>query len=260
MSAGFDRAAGSYDTDFTNSAIGKHQRYAVYKVLQDILDRTKPETILEINCGTGTDALWMADQGFNITATDISGQMIAVAKTKSHKTMPVFETVGISELGTYFSGRAFDLIFSNFGGLNCLSKRALTAFFEDAYNLLSPEGRLFLVIMPKKTLWEKIYFVSKGAFRSSSRRKNELVIADVSGEKIPTFYYNPQETVTLAAAGFEVERIAPIGFFIPPSYLQPYFNRHPRLLRFLAGLEKSIRNATWLSAYSDHYCIVLKKK
>ncbi|AWI25366.1 class I SAM-dependent methyltransferase [Flavobacterium pallidum] len=260
MSSGFDRAAVSYDADFTDTPIGKLQRQSVYAILSEILDRKKPESILEINCGTGADAVWIANQGFNITATDISEGMIAIAKNKVNKNQPVFETMDIESLAAHFSGTAFDLVFSNFGGLNCLSGKAYATFFNDIHRILSPKGMLVLVIMPKNTLWEKIYFLSKGEFKNSFRRKNEFMIADVNGEKIPTFYYNPKETVTLAAAGFEVKNISPIGFFVPPSYLQPYFNRYPNILKVLAKFEKGIRNIGWLSSYSDHYCIVLEKK
>lgn len=260
MSTGFDRAAASYDADFTNTAIGKLQRHAVYDILSDVLAEQKPETILEINCGTGTDASWLANQGFNITATDISEDMIEVAKKKTQRENLIFETVGIETLKTHFEGKEFDLVFSNFGGLNCLSRKAFEAFFVDATQILAPKGLLVLVIMPKSTLWEKVYFLSKGQFKNSYRRKNEFVIADVNGEKIPTFYYNPKQTVTLAVAGFEVKSISPVGFFVPPSYLQPYFNRYPNILRLLGKLETGIKNISWLSRYADHYCIILEKK
>jgi ubiquinone/menaquinone biosynthesis C-methylase UbiE len=260
VSAGFDRAAASYDTDFTNTPIGKLQRQSVYHILSDILEQANPKSILEINCGTGADAIWIANQGLNITATDISEGMIDVAKKKTEKENLTFETVGIEALNTHFEARKFDLVFSNFGGLNCLSRKAFETFFKDITEILPSKGLLVLVIMPKNTLWEKIYFLSKGQLKNAYRRKNEFVIADVNGEKIPTFYYNPKETVTLAAAGFEMKNISPIGFFVPPSYLQPYFNRHPNMLRLLGTLEKGIKNIGWLSRFSDHYCIVLEKK
>ena len=85
-------------------------------------------------------------------------------------------------------------------------------------------------------------------------------MADVKGEKVPTYYYNPREIVTLAGTGFQQKMIAPIGFWLPPSYLQPYFDRHPRLLQGLAVLEKTIRHRRSLARFSDHYCIILQKK
>lgn len=40
---------------------------------------------LEIGCGTGTNAIWMAEQGSKVVATDISASAIAAAKEKSKK-------------------------------------------------------------------------------------------------------------------------------------------------------------------------------
>ena len=41
----------------------------------------------------------------------------------------------------------YDLIFSNFGGLNYLSPKELQAFFEKAKTRLTSNGKLMLVIM-----------------------------------------------------------------------------------------------------------------
>jgi ubiquinone/menaquinone biosynthesis C-methylase UbiE len=40
------------------------------------------QKILEVNCGTGEDALWLSAQNYEVTATDISEAMIGVAKAK----------------------------------------------------------------------------------------------------------------------------------------------------------------------------------
>lgn len=49
-----------------------------------ILDKA-PARALEIGCGTGTNAIWMAKQGSNVIATDVSQQAIATAREKAKK-------------------------------------------------------------------------------------------------------------------------------------------------------------------------------
>lgn len=44
-----------------------------------------PKRVLEIGCGTGTNAIWMAEQGVIVVATDISPTAIEAAKTKCSK-------------------------------------------------------------------------------------------------------------------------------------------------------------------------------
>jgi methyl halide transferase len=43
---------------------------------------SKPKRVLEIGCGTGTNAIWMTQQGSSVIATDISPTAIEAAKKK----------------------------------------------------------------------------------------------------------------------------------------------------------------------------------
>lgn len=260
MNAKFDNAAANYDCTFTNSIIGKTQRGFVYEHVSKFLKNNPVENILEINCGTGEDAIWLAKQNFQIVATDISEKMILIAQSKAKLDNLSFERLNINEIGNSFGDEKFDLIFSNFGGLNCLSKEELKSFFENASNLVSKKGHLILVIMPKNTLWEQFYFLTKGDFKKIFRRKKRNAIANVDGETIVTFYHNPNEMATLASNNFTLKAINPIGFFVPPSYLEPFFRTKPRLFSFLVQLENSIKNRSFLAKYADHYLIVFQKK
>lgn len=258
MEASFDKAALNYDATFTYSEIGKMQRDLVYKQLSKQLDAVK--NILEINCGTGQDAIWLAKQNFQIIATDISSKMVETARTKERFENLSFDVADIKTITATFAGQKFDLIFSNFGGLNCLSKPELEQFFIDSKSILSEKGKLVLVIMPKNTLWEQFYFLAKTQFASIFRRKKEVAIADVDGENVPTFYYNPKDIVNLAGNDFDLVDQKPIGFFVPPSYFEPFFSNRKGLLQFLNLLEKGISGWSFLSKRADHYIITLQKR
>ena len=87
----------------------------------------------------------------------------------------------------------FDLLFSNFGGLNCLSKQDLKEFLNNSKSILKPQGMLALVIMPKYCIWEQLYFFLKGDFKNMKRRNtNKALVSNVDGIQIPTWYYNYQ--------------------------------------------------------------------
>lgn len=255
MEASFDKAAINYDDTFTNTEIGKMQRVLVYNELSKHL--TSVQNILEINCGTGEDAIWFAKQNFNITATDISPKMIEVAKNKTNLN---FRVADINSITKTFEDEQFDLLFSNFGGLNCLSELKLKNFFSNIHSILSEKGKMALVIMPKNTLWERLYFLAKAQFSKMSRRKKAGVIANVDGENVTTYYYNPKDIVNLAKANFETVTVKPIGFFVPPSYLEGYFKNKKGILKFLNRWEQGIKNMTFLSKYADHYLIILQKR
>lgn len=260
MKADFDQAAESYDAKFTLSLIGALQRNAVYEQLNTLLQKYSPNKILEINCGTGEDALWLEKKGFEVVATDISEKMIALAQEKAYGKNLSFKKADIRTINGSFMENSFDLFFSNFGGLNCLSPSELGLFLDHAFSILTPNGQLVMVIMPRNTIWEQFYFLSKMKFNSIFRRKKVFAIANVEGEKIKTYYYNPKEIVNLANTKFVQKYLKPIGLFIPPSYLEPFLKNKPKVLALLNRLEHRIKNISWLSKYADHYFIVLQKK
>src|SRR6185436_3926462 len=77
----FDGAACAYDEEFTNTPIGRLQRSRVQHFLKRSLHKNSL-SILEINCGTGEDAIWLTKNGHEVVATDASEKMIDVVKRK----------------------------------------------------------------------------------------------------------------------------------------------------------------------------------
>ena len=89
--AAFDRIAEDYDQRFTDTLIGRAQRDAVWRVLAQTWK--KDDRVLELNCGTGEDAIFLAGNGISVLACDASRQMIAKAQQhlKHHPDrLPVF--------------------------------------------------------------------------------------------------------------------------------------------------------------------------
>jgi len=260
MGNDFDVAANNYDANFTYSEIGKAQRNRVYHFLSAEILNTNPLHILEVNCGTGEDALFFAKNGHNVIATDISQNMINLAKKKDVTTSVRFFQQDINTMTNQPFSEKFDLIFSNFGGLNCLSATQISAFFTISEKLLKPKGKLMLVVMPKDSLWERFYFSVKGSFKDARRRKSNLpILVNVDGIKVSTWYYNPKDLISFAKGKYNTLFIKPIGITIPPSYLEPYFSRKKDLLNVLIRIERLLSSKFW-AKYSDHYLIAFQKK
>lgn len=258
MKASFDDEAKKYDYNFTESLIGKAQRNMVHYHIKKHL--TKTLNILEINCGTGVDAIWLAEQKHNIIATDISEKMILEASCKTELKNLTFLQLDLLKVHDKFKGDNFDFMFSNFGGLNCLTKSDLKYFFQNISSILHSKSKIALVIMPKNTIWEQVYFILKQRTQEAFRRKKESVIVNVSNELITTYYYNPKDIVNLSKSNFTCIECKPIGFFVPPSYLEPFVKRHQIVFRILRKLDVVIKSFSFLSKYADHYLIVLEKK
>ncbi|MFT5891062.1 MAG: trans-aconitate methyltransferase [Dokdonia sp.] len=265
MANDFDIHAQNYDAVFTHSTIGKAQRDRVYAYLEKELGTTNHLNILELNCGTGEDAAYFHQQGHHVIATDISEEMIAIAKQK-HQDIR-FQTLDIKTITPTTFDQKFDLIFSNFGGLNCLSETQLRDFLATSETLLTKNGKLIMVIMPKNTLWERFYFLLKFQSKKAFRRNTKTAVhANVEGIQVPTWYYNPKDITAFAnlpdrQAGAYTNPIhsKPIGIAIPPSYLEPYFKNKPRFMKLLITLESWFQSPFW-AKYADHFLISFEKK
>jgi len=261
MKANFDHHAINYDAYFSNSLIGKAQRERVHYFLNKQLEKKKKNLrVLEINCGTGIDADWLAKKGHFVIASDISSKMIEIAKNKYDHSNLIFKQLDLQTIHSEIFKEKFDLLFSNFGGLNCLSKQDLKEFLNNSKSILKPQGMLALVIMPKYCIWEQLYFFLKGDFKNMKRRNtNKALVTNVDGIQIPTWYYNYQELVNLLSEQYKIVSLNPIGIAIPPSYLNPFFKNKKILFEIIKWKEKLLKHRMWANL-SDHYLIVFQKK
>lgn len=259
----FDTIAAEYDHSFTHSAVGLTQRMQVYAYLESVLPEKQTLRILELNCGTGEDALWLARKGHLVTATDISAEMIAIARHKSlvHGMGKKIQCkqLSLEQVAEGAVHTRFDWVFSNFGGLNCIDPTRLSALIEEAATLLNPGGRFIAVIMPQICLWESAYFLSKFQVGQAFRRKSkESVPVKLESEIVDTWYHAPRQVVKLLHPLFDVQAIMPVGLAVPPSYMDPFFSQRPRLLRRLANWDKRLAARPGLSSFADHYLIDAK--
>ncbi|MBI5671403.1 MAG: class I SAM-dependent methyltransferase [Chloroflexi bacterium] len=77
----FDPLAPTYDSDFTDTAIGRYLRGRVQARLTQHFKAG--DHVLELGCGTGEDALWLAGRGVSVLATDTSAAMLDITLAKA---------------------------------------------------------------------------------------------------------------------------------------------------------------------------------
>ncbi|MFN0173544.1 MAG: class I SAM-dependent methyltransferase [Saprospiraceae bacterium] len=259
----FDAVAGEYDATFSRTAVGMLLRQRVWALLSDGVTQSHPVTsVLELNCGTGEDAIWLVNQGFQVLATDASPKMVAIAKAK-------IERAGLTEKASFrvcsfaeieqLPERDFDLIFSNFGGLNCVSPEELGRLGAVFAQKLKPGGIFIAVVMSRFCWWEILYFLLKlkprEAFRRFSKKPVEARLDTQT--TISTWYYSPAEFQKHLQFNEMRSIVQPIGFWLPPSYLNPFFDKRPSLLCFLNFLEMRFA-PSWLAFAADHYWVSME--
>lgn len=265
MKQQFDQAAADYDKEFTHSAIGEKLRKIVWKYLEGIILPNQKLKILEINCGTGEDAVFLAHQGHTILGIDVSEEMILQAKQKARskglENNISFTAMDIRNLDNELNESGFDLVLSDFGGLNCLNDIENRTLSNSLTRFLKPGGRFISVIMGKYCLWESAYYMIKGEFNEMFRRtRKQGLQVPVSGEKVQTWYYTPNEFQNFFKDNFRRAGLYPLGFFLPPSYLNLFFQKRTGMLRFLENMETLVNGLPLMAYLSDHYILDLETK
>jgi len=264
MHSPFDIMAETYDSDFTHSEIGQLQRKKVWQFLSPVISSYQRKIkILELNCGTGEDALELARLGHSVTATDASEKMIQKSREKAellNRSNIRFETCSFEELHQFFNMERFDLVISNFGGLNCINKKELTLLSQQLSVLTEDSGKLFLVIMSRRCLWEIFYFSVKGKWSTAFRRMKRSVMFSIGENQFSVFYYSPENVKRIFAQFFTYIHSYPVGLLIPPSYLEKTFLKHKHWLFHLSRWENKLNKYNLFSNLADHFCIILQKK
>jgi ubiquinone/menaquinone biosynthesis C-methylase UbiE len=248
----FDQMAREYDDTFTNSMIGRAQRDAVWSVLIRIFQ--SGDHVLELNCGTGEDALFVARNGISVTACDASEQMIKIAcnrlRTEASGAPVQFNLLPTERVLALQHVTKFDGAFSNFSGLNCIADLKQTA--EDLATLLSPGAPLLVCLSTRFCLWEILWFVLHGNFRKAFRRCSGHATVKVGQFTVDVYYPTIRKVQTLFSPLFVLRSCTGVGVTVPPSYVEAWIRNHPKLLSTLRTIDKAISGYPGFRVLGDH--------
>lgn len=137
VQSGYDRWATVYDHD-ANPLLALEQPI----VGKWVGDPTGLE-VLDLGCGTGRHALWIAQAGGKVTAVDFSSGMLDEAQSK-----PGAEDIRFLQHDLHeplpFADKQFDLVVS---GLVLEHLRGLPEFFKNVHRVLRPASRAVISAM-----------------------------------------------------------------------------------------------------------------
>ena len=258
--AAFDGVAAVYDRDFTDTAIGRLQRDLVWELLDGWF--RAGDRVLELGCGTGEDAVWMAERGIKVLATDASDSMLEQAEAKAGAA-GVAERVRSQRLDLAKiadearpAGAPFDGVLSNFGALNCLADRRPLA--RRLADWVRPGGRVVVVVMGRVCMWEILWFTLRMRPRKAFRRFAQGRNAGVGGgHTVPVWYPGPGRLTKDFSPYFKAVHTRAIGALVPSPDLAPLFDKRPGLLARLARIERPLAPA--LAWMADHYLVCLER-
>ena len=257
----FTKQSAIFDDIYSSNVIIQYKRQRVREHLQQFL---KPDSkILELNAGTGEDAIWFGEHGYTVHATDISKGMQEklVEKVRQHKleTRITNELCSFTELQNLADKGPYDLIFSNFAGLNCTGE--IDKVVHSFSPLLKPNGIVTLVILPKFCLWETM-MILRGDFKTAFRRffSRKGVIAHIEGEYFTCWYYDPSYIIRNMRNSYEVLSVEGLCTLVPPSYIENFPRKRPFLFNWLKKREEKWKDKWPWKNIGDYYIISLRKK
>jgi ubiquinone/menaquinone biosynthesis C-methylase UbiE len=251
--AAFDCIAAQYDAIFTHSAIGVAQRQLVHYALSRHF--TQGSRILDMNCGTGEDAIYLGAQSIEVVACDASLGMIEVCRRKlaaAGSALPITFLVCANERLDQLSPLApFDGALSNFGGLNCTTDLAVLRNLLAC--LLVPGSALFVCLMGRVCAWEIVWFLLTGHWNKAFRRlRANGAQASVGGQNIRVYYPSVRRAAEAFAPSFRLKASRGIGVALPPSWLERHFRNRPGVIRMLQWIDHRFGSWPLVRGCADH--------
>lgn len=256
----FDSIAADYDASFTASAIGQRMRVAVWRRLDAAFG--PGDRVLEMNCGTGEDALHLARRGVRVLATDKSAEMLAITRAKVDVAelaeMVEVRPLAIEELARDEAPslpRCFDGALSNFGGMNCVND--LPGVARGLAAIVRPGGWALLCVMGPTVPWEWGWYLARGQPRNAVRR---LRRGGTPWRGLTIHYPSIGAVRRAFAPHFVQRRVSAIGALVPPTFAEVWAERHPRLLNALDRSERQLETFPPLPWLADHFLIELERQ
>ena len=257
----FSKQSAIFDQLYSSNSIIQYKRQRVRDHVRQYLKLHS--RILELNAGTGDDAIWFAQQGHTVHATDISRGMqeklVEKVKQANYSSKISAEISSFTELVRLKNKGPYDLIFSNFAGLNCTGE--LDKVLRSFSSLLKPSGIVTLVILPKFCLWETM-MLFKGRFKTAFRRffSSKGAKANIEGVEFTCWYYNPSYVIRNMKNEYDLLSVEGLCTVVPPSYLETFPHKRPSLFKWLKKKEDQWKSRWPWRNIGDYYIISFRKR
>jgi ubiquinone/menaquinone biosynthesis C-methylase UbiE len=253
----FSRTASKYDAFAIDHPHLTSIRGKVYSHLQRVLP--PGASVLELNAGTGTDAVQLARRGYRVHATDIAPGMLARLRLKvqelglqDHVSMEERSFLSLQDV----PGAPFDAVFSNLGGLNCLND--LRPVIRQLPGVLRPGGVVTWVLMPHICLWEMAE-VFRGDFRLAFRRWSRTgVRARLEGLEFPVYYFSPAQVLGWFGDDYGLLALQGLSVLTPTAESRSFARRFRVPYRLLSWLDDRLSPRWPWSGWGDFYVLSLR--
>jgi len=256
-SKAFSAQAVHFDADEESNRILKWMREQVYRHENQLL--LPNSNILELNAGTGIDAIYFAESGHTVYAIDNAPGMVQQMQKKisNHHLQDRVQCslCSFTELNST-PPRQFDHVFSNFGGLNCIPD--LKAVTQQLPRFLKPGATVTFVLMPRICPWELVQ-TFRGKLRLAFRRLSRKgASAHIDGYTFRSYYHSPSEVIKSFDSRFVLVKLRGLASFSPPPYFETFPERHPSLYRTLTRWDERVAEYFPMNRWADHFILTMQ--
>lgn len=259
----FDAAAKLYDVKFGPPS-GSRPGNPLVTWLRDehlaLLKRLLPEaaSLLDIGCGTGEEAIRLAQDGYSVLGIDVSPAMVRQAQTKAaafgirrgllFKAMPAGQVANMDERGPFHGA------FASLGTLN--TEPDLPNFAAGLHAMLEPGAPLVATVMSTRCLFERLH---PGPLRTQRFTQWREGRAGASDAIAPVRFYSPSAFAAALAPHFTVERVIAFPLWLPSVPLADLYRQHEARFKRLEARERRTRGWPVLRTWGDHFLMVLRR-
>jgi len=186
----WDRVYREYPLEALPWELGKPRKVMVTAIESGMV---KPGKALDICCGAGTNTVYMAQKGFNVTGLDISSQAIKYAKQKAREAGVKIRFIVGNALDFPFEDEEFDFVF-DMGCFHHIMVEDRERFIQGLCRILKRDrGQCLLVCFSDRNgpAWNHFskqqlvkYFSSRFKFQSVEH------FGSVEGDGYVRFFYS----------------------------------------------------------------------
>ncbi|MBC8121203.1 MAG: methyltransferase domain-containing protein [Gemmatimonadaceae bacterium] len=252
----FDHLAEDYDRTYAMTRVGLLQRAQVWHHIDRLWH--PGQQVLELGCGTGIDAEYLARRGVGVLATDSSVRMIEQAARRCRFTDLVRTRVLAAENVAAVDGQ-FNGVFSNFAALNCVVD--LDRFACALAPRVVPGSPVVVCLFGRSCLWEMAGYLGRGQPRRALRRwrPGTVRVSIGTGAEVLVVYHDRGQVVRAFAPWFRLEAMLGIGFAVPPTYLHGPVERWPRWFELGSRLDQRLARYWPVNRLADHVLYILQR-
>lgn len=262
----FNAAASRYDADAHTNLMMRWLRRESLRYLARCFK--EGDTVLEIGCGTGEEAIALAKRGIRVLATDASAGMIGVVNDKlredealsSKITTRVLPAERLGVLLDEYGASSFNGAYSSLGPLNCVLD--LGAVAQTLAALIKPGGKIAISILNKYCVWETAWYIAalkpSLAFRRWSGHAHGTALP--GGAPMPVYYWPVAHIENTFEPYFRIDTRHALPWTLPPTYAASFLERRPRLFAAMSRLESRTAHLWPFYKLGDHIHIQMTKK